>query len=96
MEKIEKRKIFYLLFCIGEIKIEIFNKNFRDKNMNEKNFNIKMMLNKIIINIYFSPYKKIIFSPGIGGYIYYNTQWKKMQILFYFFSAKIVIFLIKR
>ena len=28
--------------------------------MNEKNFNIKMMLNKIIINIYFSPYKKII------------------------------------
>ena len=42
MEKIEKRKIFYLLFCIGEIKIEIFNKNFRDKNMNEKNFNIKI------------------------------------------------------
>ena len=25
-----------------EIKIEIFNKNFRDKNMNEKNFNIKI------------------------------------------------------
>ena len=42
MEKIEKRKIFYLLFCIGKIKIEIFNKNFRDKNMNEKNLNIKI------------------------------------------------------